>query len=285
MRQAIAVLALAFAASAAAGTAAKPAKPGAASAPAPTPPSASAPAPASAPVGPPPRPPPAPGLGRISGRVAVAGLAPPRLTVPVTRDIKFCGGNKPDESLEAEKAGGVKNALLWLADGPKASAPAPAPQLELRACTFSPHVQVALPGSDLTLVNADSLFHGPRGSGAAAFELPMPVPGYRAPVALPKEGVVKVGCSLHPWERAWVHVLATRAFVLSANDGAYTLDVPPGRYKLRLWHERLGEREESVEVVAGETTYKDFAIVPKPPEARPGPGDRPPEGPFGPAPG
>src|SRR4051812_6085377 len=57
--------------------------------------------------------------GKVSGKVTISGLAPKLATLPVTRDIKSCGTNKPDESLVVGQAGGVKNAVVWIADGPK----------------------------------------------------------------------------------------------------------------------------------------------------------------------
>ena len=48
--------------------------------------------------------------GKVSGKVTIAGLAPKLANLPVTRDIKSCGANKPDESLVVGQAGGVLGA-------------------------------------------------------------------------------------------------------------------------------------------------------------------------------
>ena len=42
---------------------------------------------------------------------------------------------------------------------------------------------------------------------------------------------------------------------LSSPDGRFEIrDVPPGTWTLRVWHERLGERQVEVDVLPGRTT-------------------------------
>src|SRR2546425_8700633 len=40
------------------------------------------------------------GTGALAGKVTLSGLAPRLAPLPVTRDMKVCGNNKPDESVE-----------------------------------------------------------------------------------------------------------------------------------------------------------------------------------------
>jgi hypothetical protein len=39
-------------------------------------------------------------------------------------------------------------------------------------------------------------------------------------------------------------------------------DVPPGAYKLKVWHETLGAKEIQIEVKAGGTARADFNLSP-----------------------
>ena len=55
----------------------------------------------------------------------------------------------------------------------------------------------------------------------------------------------------------------TTAFMVTEADGTFYLDLPPGPHALQLWHERLGERKDSVEVVAGETALRDLSMSPR----------------------
>jgi len=221
---------------------------------------------AGAPQAPPPRAA-APGSGKASGKVTLTGLPPKLAPLPVTRDIKTCGSSKPDESLEVGQGGGVKNAVLWIAEGPK---PAKVDKLKVtldqKQCEFMPHV-VAMPaGATLEIVNGDKLFHNvhARDGDRTVFNYAMPVPNHVIPKPMKQPGLLHITCDVHPWMRAWVDVLATSAFAVTDEAGSYTIaGLPPGKYTLRLWHERLGEKEQPVEVAAGGTATVDMQLTPR----------------------
>src|ERR1700682_4974153 len=74
--------------------------------------------------------------GRTAGRVTVGGLAPKLANLPVTRDIKICGTSKPDEALEVGAGGGVKNAVIWVADVPAPKKREKKHKLDQQGCLF-----------------------------------------------------------------------------------------------------------------------------------------------------
>jgi hypothetical protein len=80
---------------------------------------------------------------------------------------------------------------------------------------------------------------------------------------LPKPGVLRISCDVHPWMRAVVDVLNTSAFAVTDAQGVYFIDVAPGKYTLRLWHERLGERTFAVELASGQTLRQDIQLTPR----------------------
>jgi plastocyanin len=204
--------------------------------------------------------------GAISGKVTIAGLAPKLANLPVTRDLKFCGTNKPDESLEVGAGGGVKNVVLWVTDVPLPKKIEKKHKLDQQACVFTPHVVAAPLGSTLDVVNSDPVLHNARAQAGETrvFNYAMPIKGHTVPTKLKKEGFFKVSCDVHSWMRAWVVVLPTAAFAISDANGAYSLEgVPAGRHKVKIWHERLGEREDEIEVTAGGTATHDVALNPR----------------------
>ena len=207
--------------------------------------------------------------GKIAGRVTLAGLAPKLANLPVTKDLKICGTSKPDEALEVGSGGGVKNIVLWLPEGPKA-APREAShkklKLDQQACQFVPHVLAAEVGSTLDVTNSDPVLHNVHATekDAKAFNYAMPLKGHVVPTKLKTVGQLKLKCDVHPWMRATVHVLPTSAFSVTGEDGAYQIDgVPAGHYQLHLWSERLGERDDEVDVTAGQTTQHDVSLTPR----------------------
>jgi len=204
--------------------------------------------------------------GGVSGKVTVAGLAPKLANLPVTRDMKYCGTSKPDESLEVGTGGGVKNVVLWLPGVPAPKKIDKKQKLDQQACLFIPHVVAAAVGTTLDVVNSDPVLHNTRAQAGEtrAFNYAMPIKGHTVPTRLKKEGFYKVSCDVHPWMHGWILVLPTAAFAISDANGAYSLaGVPPGKHKLKIWHERLGEREDEIEVSAGETLTHDVALNPR----------------------
>jgi plastocyanin len=71
----------------------------------------------------------------------------------------------------------------------------------------------------------------------------------------PQKGPVKIGCALHSWMRAWVHVVPHPWFALSDEQGQFQVDkVPPGKHTLLLTHVDTGLQERrTVNVEAGKT--------------------------------
>jgi hypothetical protein len=202
------------------------------------------------------------GLGRITGRVTLAGLPPKLAAIPVGKDMKTCGTTKVDEALEVGAGGGVKNALLWAPTGPPpVNAAKSRTRLGLLGCQFVPHVVAAPVGSELLVVNDDPVFHNVTATGALVLSYAMPIKGHTVPTKLKKVGVAKLESKSHAWMKATVHILATSAFNISEADGSWYLDLPPGPQTIQLWHERLGEREEKVEIAAGQTLVHDFPLT------------------------
>lgn len=206
--------------------------------------------------------------GTLAGKVTLTGLAPKLANLPVTRDMKVCGTAKTDESLEV-KDSGVKNAVIWLADGPEArpsAKAAPKQKLDQQGCAFAPHILVARVGSEVDVVNSDKALHNVRAQAGETrlMNYAMPIPGHVVPTRLRKEGIFKVSCDVHPWMRAWLLVLPTAASAITDENGAYRLEgIPPGRHKVKIWHERLGEREAEVQIASGQSTTHDVQYTPR----------------------
>jgi len=87
-------------------------------------------------------------------------------------------------------------------------------------------------------------------------------PGETRKTKLAKPGVVQFYCELHPMMVAEVLVLPNRRFDLTASDGSYEIDgVRPGTWKVYAYHRGMKKPvQQEVEVVAGETAQRDFAL-------------------------
>jgi len=207
--------------------------------------------------------------GKLTGKVTVAGLAPKLANLPVTRDMKICSTSKTDEALELGAGGGVKNAVIWIAEPVSGEKPVTEKlkvKLDQQACAYVPHVLAMPAGATLEIVNSDAILHNAHATEGSVkvFNYAMPIKGQTIPKIQRKPGVLKLSCDVHAWMHAYVHVLPTRAFAVTDADGNYQIDgLPPGKYTVKLWQERLGEREEHIEVTAGATTKLDLSLVPR----------------------
>jgi plastocyanin len=205
--------------------------------------------------------------GALAGKVTLSGLAPKLANLPVTRDMKVCGNNKPDESLEVSQGGAVRNAVIWFTDVPLPADFKPSKEkLDQQQCAFVPHVLVAPLGTTVDVVNSDKALHNVRAEAGPVrlMNYAMPIPGHVVPTRLKKEGIFKVSCDVHPWMRAWLLVVPTTAFAVTGEDGTYKISgVPAGKHKVRVWHERLGQRDAEIEIRADQTATHDVQYNPR----------------------
>jgi hypothetical protein len=197
--------------------------------------------------------------GDIHGTARFNGPAERLAPLTVTKDNGVCGAALPDESLLVAN-GNLADVVVTLQGAPGA-APGKV-TLDQQGCRFVPRVQVAPLGSTLEILNSDAVLHGVHGwlGRSTRFNIPMPAKGARASAKLDRVGVIQVRCDVHGWMRAYL-IVADGPAAVSGLDGAFTLrDVPPGRYTLTAWHERLGEKTTQVTVPAQGAARVDFTF-------------------------
>jgi plastocyanin len=106
---------------------------------------------------------------------------------------------------------------------------------------FAPRVTVVTTGTRVNFPNFDTVRHHVYSfSPIKTFELKLyaGVPG--TPVLFDKPGVAVIGCNIHDTMAAWVVVADTPWVARSSSAGSARIDaVPPGNYRLRLWHPGL----------------------------------------------
>ncbi len=106
---------------------------------------------------------------------------------------------------------------------------------------FAPRVLIVPVGTAVTFPNRDTVRHHVYSfSPTKTFELKLYSGTSASPVVFDKPGIAILGCNIHDNMSAWVVVVETPYFAYGDGVGAATLrDVPPGNYKLRIWHPRL----------------------------------------------
>lgn len=206
------------------------------------------------------------GKTTVRGQVTLRGPAPLAERVTVLRDSAFCGETVPNESLQVDRRSNGVAAVVVSLEGVTVGKPFPEDRwlaLENRTCRFSPHVKAVQVGSQMEVSNADPVLHNThiRKSEATFLNVALPPGGKAIRKTLADPGRLDVRCDAHRFMRASVHVFAHPYFTVTDPAGKFELtEVPPGAYRIRVWHETLGMREKAVTVPAQGQTVVNLEL-------------------------
>jgi plastocyanin len=111
--------------------------------------------------------------------------------------------------------------------------------------TFVPDILVIPVGSTVAFPNSDSVSHQIYSfSPARRFQLPL----YRGkpypPVVFDQAGIVTLGCNIHDSMLAYVLVTDAPYFGRTDATGSWSVDLPPGAYRVTVWQPRMQESPE-----------------------------------------
>lgn len=132
---------------------------------------------------------------------------------------------------------------------------------------FDPYVTPVLVGTRITFPNRDTVQHHIYSlSKPKRFEKPLYASGASESVLFDQPGVVALGCNIHDWMVAYVVVVPTPWFAKTGLEGsAQVTGVPPGRYRLEVWHPRLARPvQREITLGTGGPTTETVALTLKP---------------------
>lgn len=134
------------------------------------------------------------------------------------------------------------------------------PAVVQRGAKFEPAFLVIERGQRVSMPNADAIYHNVFSfSKPNDFDLGLYPAGESRFVRLEHAGVVKIYCSIHESMSATIFVSPSPHFARLAPSGRFHVDgVPPGRYRISLWCERLPGM--TAELVVPEGGLGDFEL-------------------------
>jgi len=193
--------------------------------------------------------------GAIAGKVVFVGAAPAPKKIDITIDQYLCGNEKDAGDLLLSPKKEIRNAVVWL-ENPPADAPWPTRldkvEMDQKGCIFIPRVVVVPEGGTVDFLNSDRLLHNIHATPQLNVSFNRTQPKSRTiPITFAKAEIVRINCDLHAWMTAWVVVAAHPFYAITDADGQFAFDnLPPGQYRLQVWHERLGTVPATVTVGA-----------------------------------
>ena len=161
--------------------------------------------------------------------------------------------------------------MVWLADVKEGKALPVERRTEIvnEECRLTPRVQAVVAGTTVNVRNEDRLAHTTRflrggGGGDTLAVIPLTDDGQVVPnehIAA-KAGMIAATCAQHGWTRGYIAVFESPYFAITDESGAFRLDsVPPGKYRLLVWHERSDAPvEREVDVSASGASRVDVKL-------------------------
>jgi plastocyanin len=106
--------------------------------------------------------------------------------------------------------------------------------------TFTPHILAIAVGTTVDFPNFDPIFHNAFSNyDGKVFDVGLYPPGTSRSVVFSRAGIVRVFCNIHATMSAVIAVFDTPYFDTTKKDGSFEIPgVPPGEYRLHLFHER-----------------------------------------------
>ena len=200
--------------------------------------------------------------------------------------LEACGDHLDLPIIELGKGGGLKNAVVFIAEIDRGLAidKTLKRRLDHRHCRFVPPVLSLSVWQVLELTSTDRVVYRTRAlrDDETVFEVALPLKNMRIDKRLTRPGLVHLeSAAAHPWMRAWVHVFEHPYHAVTGDKGGFEIEsVPPGTYRLVAWHEELGTQTlDDVRVGASERTTVGFDDLRRPDDTDP------PEPPPDPIPG
>lgn len=224
------------------------------------------------------------GAARLTGTIDFDGPIPRDSVVAVPPEATGCGTSVRARLVEhtGTRIGG---AVVWLADI-RAGKPLPLErrfELSNEECILTPSVQAVVAPGTLIVGSHDVTMHRNRIIDVATGDLEGIAPfndnGEVVPFdkLLRKPAQLEITCEIHPWSKASILVFDHPYFAMSEKSGAFSIDgVPPGTYRVRAWHPRLGVADGSVTITANQPATislklsAELPLAPAVPSAPPG---------------
>ena len=166
---------------------------------------------------------------------------------------------------------GVANVFVFMDKVKKEFKKLPVPKEDLifdqQGCTFVPHAMVVRAGQKVKIWNSDDAAHNTNTKAIVngGFNQLVKNGDKSGNVQLvykkAEKQPIAVGCDFHTWMKAYHFPVDHPFAAVSKADGTFEIkDIPPGKYRFKIWHSgKYLERRVDVVITPGSPTKMDFS--------------------------
>lgn len=210
----------------------------------------------------------APATGTVRGEVVYTGASWAPEPVDMSADPNCVDANTEpvyEEVLVLGEGKTLANVFVQVLNPPAGGAEVPGDPVHItfQGCMYTPRVVGVRVGQDLVFRNGDETLHNIHALPEVntEFNQGQPFQGMELVRTFTEpEGPFEVKSDVHPWERAYIAVVAHPYFAVTDESGRFEIPgLPDGTYEVEAWHERLGTQRQTV-TVSGGTTTADFTF-------------------------
>lgn len=133
--------------------------------------------------------------------------------------------------------------------------------MDQKGMKFVPHVLAVQKGQTVLFNNHDNVRHNIFTPDGDKYNLGTWGQGESKPHTFTATGVYHQLCNVHPEMGGVIMVLDNPFFAVTGDDGKFEIpNVPPGKYTLKTWGEKLPETSKEVTVVGGGPTNVQLKV-------------------------
>ncbi|MBC8258792.1 MAG: hypothetical protein H8E38_07245 [SAR324 cluster bacterium] len=197
----------------------------------------------------------------LTGQIVFDGTPPKPRMLKVDKDTETCGSDRLSEELEVSSGGGIKNVVVSIEGiykGKKWKKSFKKFTYDQKGCRFVPHIILMRAKAKGVVLNSDNVGHNFHTVSKGVYNINKKIKANAKMKVkkkkIKKSGIIRVKCDLHSWMGGWWIVAKTPYTELTDASGKFSIaDIPPGKYTLKIWQEKLGETKQKLVIKAGET--------------------------------
>ncbi len=206
----------------------------------------------------------------LSGKVAFKGTAPSAKPIKMNADPKCAEANKDkkpvSEDVVVNSNGTLQNVFVYVKEGLTQkdfqASTEPMVVFDQNGCRYHPHVFGIRTNQTLEIRNSDPTLHNVHAlpKTNSQFNVGMPIKDMKISKKFEKPEIgAKIKCDVHPWMKAYVHIMDHPFYSVTGEQGSFEIkDLPAGKYVVSAWHETYGTKDVSVTVEEGKPTSVSF---------------------------